>query len=619
MYKKILLLSIFFVSLCTLAFSQPDRWQQHAEYSMYIDFDVTNHQFTGEQKIIYTNHSPDTLNKTFYHLYFNAFQPESMMDVRSRTISDPDRRVGSRINALQPNEIGYHKIDALKMNGKDVDYEVVGTILECNLPSPILPGQTVEFDMKFNSQVPVQIRRSGRDNAEGISYSMAQWYPKMAEYDYQGWHSNPYIGREFYGIWGNFDVKINIDKDYLIGGTGVLQNADEIGYGYTDEESLSKNANVKNGKVEWHFKGENIHDFMWAADPDYKHTKIMSNSGTELHFFYQENERTKENWENLRNAMVVALDFMNEKFGKYPYPVYSFVQGGDGGMEYPMATLITGERSFGSLVGVSIHEWMHSWYHMILGTNESLYAWMDEGFTSYGTRETMNYLQKQGVLGGNAVENPHVSALTGLMRFNSTGMEEPLSIHSDHFRTNRAYGVAAYTKGQVFLKQLEGIVGKDAFDRALLRYFNTWKYKHPNPNDFIRIFEKESGLELDWYKEYMVYTTKTADYGIDSVYSSGAGTSIELSRVGEMPLPIDVTIVMNDGTNEVYNIPLRIMRGDKSQNESQPIKVAEDWPWVYPQYTLDIDIPMSKIRSVHIDYNNSFADFDRSNNDYEVK
>jgi len=204
-----------FLILLTLALSQSslsaqvaDRWQQRVEYNMDIDFDATTHKFEGVQNLKYFNNSPDTLRKVFYHLYFNAFQPNSMMDVRSRSIRDPDGRVGDRIYYLTREEQGYHNIQSLAADGKACNFVMEGTILEVDLPKALAPGKSVELLMKFDSQVPVQIRRSGRDNSEGISYSMAQWYPKLCEYDYQGWHANPYIGREFHGVWGDFDVKI---------------------------------------------------------------------------------------------------------------------------------------------------------------------------------------------------------------------------------------------------------------------------------------------------------------------------------------------------------------------------------------------------------------------------
>ena len=598
-----ILIALFIISAVA---AQPDRWQQRAEYEMEIDVNAKKHQFNGKQRIKYYNNSPDELNRVFYHLYFNAFQPNSMMDVRSRTIEDPDSRVGNRISKLDKKEIGYHKIKSLKQDGREVQFEVVGTILEVNLATPIKPNSSTVFEMEFESQVPLQIRRSGRDNKEGIEFSMAQWYPKLAEYDYQGWHANPYIGREFHGVWGDFDVKISIDKDYVVAATGVLQNPNECGHGYEPEGMTLE---VPKGKKNtWHFRGENIHDFVWAADPDYKHVTAQVPDGPVLRFFYQENENTKE-WAKLPEYTIKAFQFLNEKYGEYPYPVYSVIQGGDGGMEYPMATLITGHRRLGSLVGVTVHEVLHSWFQMILGTNESLYAWMDEGFTSYASNETMAHLfDREG--------NVHSGSYQGYVYLAKSGKEEPMTTHADHFKTNFAYGSAAYTKGAVFLGQLKYIIGEEAFDKGMLSYFETWKFKHPNPNDFIRIMEKESGLELDWYKEHWVFTTNTIDYGIKSVEKNGGKTDVVLERIGTMPMPIDLEVEYEDGSKEIFYMPLRIMRGEKPNDSEHKRTVAEDWPWTHPTYTLTIPEKVSKIKTITIDPAEGMADIDRKNNVY---
>lgn len=580
---------------------------------MDIDFDVKTHRFTGTQKLTYFNNSPDELNKVFYHLYFNAFQPNSMMDVRSRTISDPDRRVRDRISKLNEDEMGYQRITSLKQNGEEVEFEVVGTILEVTLNEPIAPKSSVVFEMVFNAQVPVQIRRSGRNNAEGIDYSMAQWYPKMCEYDYQGWHPNPYVGREFYGIWGDFDVKIAIDKSYVLAATGYLQNPEAIGMGY--EKEGMEITPVAGEKNEWHFKAYTVHDFLWAADPDYTHTTLTREDGNVLHFFYQENERTKDNWEMLPKIMDRAFDFIEENYGQYPYKKYSFIQGGDGGMEYPMGTLITGERRLGSLVGVSVHELMHSWYQMLMGTNEALYAWMDEGFTSYASVETMNFLRKEGLIRGDYQENEHAETIQGWARFTQTGFEEPLSTHADHFTTNRAYGAGSYTKGSVFLSQLDYILGEEVLSESLLRYYDTWKFKHPNANDFVRVVEKVSGLELDWYKEYMVNTTHTVDYAVKAVEADGNQARVMLEKIGYFPMPLDVEVTMKDGSTKMYNIPLRVMRGHKNLGDNMTL--LEDWPWTHPEYEFTIDASASEIQSVVIDPNIGMADVDRENNVFE--
>lgn len=168
------------------------------------------------------------------------------MDVRSRTIADPDSRVGDRISKLSENEQGFLRINSLTQDGETLAYEEVGTILEVALAAPLLPGEETTFTMEFTGQVPVQVRRSGRNSSEGVALSMTQWYPKIAEYDFEGWHADPYLGREFHGVWGDFDVKITIDKSYILGATGNLQNPQEIGYGYEKEGTKVNRPGGKN-------------------------------------------------------------------------------------------------------------------------------------------------------------------------------------------------------------------------------------------------------------------------------------------------------------------------------------------------------------------------------------
>ncbi|MEM6320447.1 MAG: M1 family metallopeptidase [Bacteroidota bacterium] len=604
---------VLFLTVTILLTAQADRWQQRALYQMDIQMDVETHKLQGTQRLVYFNNSPDELNRVFYHLYFNAFQPGSMMDVRNQTLPDADPRVGMRISKLKTNEYGYQRIKSLKVNGQAVQYKTVGTILEVTLNEPILANNSAIFDMEFEAQVPVQIRRTGRDNKEGIAYSMAQWYPKMAEYDYQGWHANPYIGREFHGIWGDFDVKITIDKDYLVGGSGYLQNPNEIGHGYEDD-GVKVKQNRKQKTHTWHFIAPNVHDFMWAADPDYTHTRLQAENGPMMHFFYQENKATKDNWEALPKIMDKAFTFINENYGKYPYKQYTFIQGGDGGMEYPMATLITGERNLGSLVGVSVHELMHSWYQMVLGTNESLYPWMDEGFTSFASSEVMNHLRAIKSLPGKVADFPQQGSYGGYFALANSGREEPMTTHADHYTTNFAYGRAAYSKGATFLSQLRYVIGEENVAKGLLTYFDTWKFKHPNVNDFIRIMEKQSGIELDWYKEYFVHTTQQIDYGITGVNEKDGKTTVILNKVGGMPMPLDVVVKYADGSMETFYIPLRIMRGEKPAKEGEKRTVVRDWPWTHPYYQFEVPTAKANILSIEIDPSKLMADVNRENN-----
>ncbi|MGH1337955.1 MAG: M1 family metallopeptidase [Aureispira sp.] len=632
------LVVLLLCGIFTQAIAQSDRWQQRVSYEMDIVVDAAAHQFEGKQKLTYYNNSPDDLDRVFYHLYFNAFQPNSMMDVRSRTIQDADSRVGGRILDLKKDEIGYHKIKALRQNGADVKFEIVGTILEVQLNEPIKAGTSAVFEMEFNSQVPLQVRRSGWNSEEGIELSMTQWYPKMAEYDYQGWHANPYVGREFYGVWGDYMVNITIDKDYTLGGTGILQNPNEIGHGYEDVGQRVDNSNKKT--LTWKFVAKNVHDFAWAGDPDYIHDIKEVENGLVLHFIYQDDEDYKDVWKKAQDKAVQAFRFIQKQYGDYPYAQYTIIQGGDGGMEYPMATLVKGRRNYGSLVGVIIHEAMHTWYQMLLGSNESLYAWMDEGFTSYASNVVRAHLfNSRGTF-------PHDGSYKGYEYLAKSGAEEPMSTHADHFNTNFAYGQAAYSKGAVFLGQLQYIIGETTFDKGMLSYYNEWRFKHPNPNDFIRVMEKESGLELDWYKEYWVHTTNKVDYAIADVVkgnkssadttvvkakdkqyfiASGKverkGTSIYLERKGKMPMPLDVVVTYKQGKLtqiKTFNIPLEIMRGskpDEMKNGNQT--VMPDWKWTHPVYELNIPIKYADIEKIEIDPSLRLADIDRENNTWE--
>lgn len=604
MFKQLLFISIALASIISNAQrNNTSYWQQHVEYTMSVDFDVDNYQYDGEQELVYTNNSPDTLTRVFYHLYFNAFQPGSEMDVRSRTIKDPDSRVGDRISKLKEDEIGFMKVKDLLQDGEKVNYKISGTILEVKLANSILPGESTTFDMEFKGQVPVQIRRSGRNNAEGVALSMTQWYPKLAEYDFEGWHADPYIAREFHGVWGNFDVKIKIDKDYVLGGSGYLQNPNEIGYGYQEEGVKVK----RRGKTAtWHFIAPNVHDFTWAADPDYIHDKRVAEDGTILHFLYKDNKEIKDNWEKLQPVTEELLMFYNENIGDYPYEQYSVIQGGDGGMEYAMCTLITGERKFGSLVGVTAHEMAHAWFQHILATDEAQHEWMDEGFTTY-----ISSLAEDKVLEQNA-DNPFQRTYAGYVSLANSGYEQAQTTHADRYQYNQAYGISAYSKGAVFLAQLGYLIGSDNLAETLNRYFDDWKFKHPSPNDFIRVAEKVSGAELSWYLNDWTRTTNTVDYGIKSVQNDVTQntTVITLERIGLTPMPVEVEVTYEDGSSQLIYIPLRIMRWEKPN-----VEVAEeDWPWAYPTYKLELPVTNFAITKIEIDPSQRMADVDRSNN-----
>ena len=607
-------MAIISMSTSLWAQNNTNYWQQHVDYTMKVDMDVENFQYTGKQTLVYTNNSPDVLNRVYYHLFFNAFQPGSEMDIRLQNIADPDGRMfvdgKSRIASLTPEEIGFLKVTSLTQDGAATSFVEEGTVLVVELANPIQPGAKTTFEMDFNGQVPVQIRRSGRNNAEGVALSMSQWYPKLAEYDFEGWHADPYIAREFHGVWGDFDVTLTIDKKYVVGGTGYLQNPQEIGHGY--EAPGTKVKKQKGKTLTWHFKAPMVHDFMWAADPDYLHDTLKVKDGPVLHFLYKNNPEILENWKKLQPKTAEMMEFFSKNVGTYPYDQYSVIQGGDGGMEYAMSTLITGERSFGSLVGVTAHEMAHSWFQHILASNESKHEWMDEGFTSFISGLFMNEYM------GEKKDNPFEGAYKGYYRLATSGKEQPQTTHSDRYDLNFAYGVTAYSKGEIFLAQLGYVIGQEKLMEALRKYYDDFKFKHPTPNDIKRSAEKISGIELDWYLTDWTQTTNTIDYAIKAVSEMDGKTKVTLERIGLMPMPQDILVVYEDGSQETFYAPLRMMRGEKENPyPSLERTVLPDWPWAYPTYDFTIDKPVGEVKAIVLDPSQLMADINRENNVFQ--
>jgi hypothetical protein len=623
--RKLILLSIITLSFGSVYAQSATYWQQHVDYKMDVTMDVKNYQYKGKQELVYTNNSSDTLRKVYYHLFNNAFQPGSEMDARLHSIKDPDGRMVnkvkvdgkevkvSRIESLKPNEIGYLKITNFKQDGVDAVAKTVGTILIVDLVKPILPNSKTTFTLDFDGQVPVQIRRSGRNNSEGVELSMAQWYPKMAEFDFEGWHADPYIAREFHGVWGNFDVNITIDKDYTIGGSGYLQNQNEIGHGYEDA-GVNVNYPKKLKTLTWHFVAPMVHDFTWAADKNYIHNVVKGPNDVAIHFLYKNYPKTVENWKKLQPMMVNVMDFYNKNIGDYPYKQYSFIQGGDGGMEYAMCTLMLGNGTLEGIYGTATHELGHSWFQHILASNESKHPWMDEGFTTYIEDLAINELS------GKKVENPFKGNYNAYYKLVESGKEQAQTTHGDRYDENRPYSISSYVKGSIFLSQLGYVIGQDNLAKTVKRYYQDFKFKHPTPNDIKRTAERVSGANLDWYLVDWAETANTIDYGIKEVKENGESTTVSLERIGRMPMPIDLTVEYVDGTTESFYVPLRMMSFEKENpNPSVRRTVLNDWTWAASDYDFTIAKAKSTIKKITIDPSGLMADVKQANNVYEMK
>ena len=590
----------------SVGFVQAQYWQQAVDYTMEVELDTETAQYKGNQKLIYTNNSPETLHKVFYHLYFNAFQPGSEMAIRLKNSADKNRRFKVSIDSLSQEQQGFLKVSNLKQDGLTVETVNSETILEVKLNQPLLPGESTALELNFEGQVPDVIRRAGKNSAEGVAFSMAQWYPKMAEYDIEGWNTDPYTGREFHGVWGDFDVKITLNKDYTVAASGYLQNAEDIGKGYSDR----KKSKSKKGKITWHFVAPQVHDFTWAADADYIHDTYPGPNGVALHFFYKNDPEIIENWKKLQADTAKMMAYYNTKIGPYPYDQYSVVQGGDGGMEYAMLTLITGGRSYGSLFGVTAHELAHSWFQHILATNETKHEWMDEGFTSFISALASNEILEQNK------EFPLEGSYRGYFNLVNSGFEMPQSTNANRYKHNLAYESTAYSKGAVFLGQLGYVVGKENLFKILQAYYKKWQFKHPQPNDLRRIAERVSGLQLQWYLTDWTQTTNTINYAITGLENKGDGSVIHLERKELMPMPQEVLVVYKNGEAELHYIPISLMRGEKENNYSIEWIVQKDWTWANPKYDLVLTRPKENIETIILDPSGLMADIDKNDNFY---
>ena len=592
---------LFFALVFTLSINGQNSWQQNANYKIYIDVDVKKNTFKGSQEVLYTNNSPDTLNKVFFHLYFNAFRPESDMAERLNNGDDNNRRFDVNIKDLEPHEYGQLKVNNLKQDGLNIDSFVSDTILEVTLTNPILPGESSLFTMNFNGQIPITIRRAGRDSPMGVKYSMAQWYPKISEYDYEGWNTAPYTGREFHGVWGDFDVTIKIDKDFIVAASGYIQETDpnnnKLGY-------------LSGKKRVWNFKAPKVHDFTWAADSEYIHDIYPGPNGVKLNFYYKNDPKIIANWKTLQPVTAELMDFFNNYIGEYPYKQYSVVQGGDGGMEYSMLTLLNYGEELIPLISVTSHELAHAWFQGVLATNEMNHAWMDEGSASY-----FGELAESHVFNIDFhpifTERPYQDYIS----LATSGQEMPLATNANRFKFNRAYEDAAYDKGFVFLSQLNYIIGEKAFEKTIKNYFDKYKFTHPLPNDLRRVAEQSSGILLNWYLTDWTQTTNQIDYAIKNVESRKKKSVITLERIGLMPMPLEILVRYKDGNEEFYYIPISLMRGEKSKPEYADKWIQlEDWSWAYKKYEFEIKSKMESIKSIDINPTGLLADIDTSNN-----
>lgn len=581
---KILLLSLSLFSFI-ISFAQNGYWQQSVMYNIQATLNDTEAKLSGNEQITYTNNSPDAIKEIYFHLYWNAFSKGShafeKMDIDPKT--------------LKPSDFGSITIADVQVNGSPIEMKVFESIGQIKLKEPLQPGENLEISMNFNSIIPKTLNRCGKNNTAGTDFTFTQWYPKVCRYDKQGWHTDPYLGREFAGTFGTFDVNISCDASFTVAGTGTPKNKEYTNDGWKSTDGSSS----QSGLVNWEFHADNVHDFAWAADKDWSYQK-KTIDGIDFQFFY--GDYNTDEWDNLIGNWATAYAICKEEFGVYPYPQFSFIQGGEGYMEYPMCTMLEESRS--DFFNTACHEFMHNYFYGIYGSDENLHHWMDEGITCYAEARISN-IYKQEIF-------PARDAYSSYSWMRMITTEEPVATAANHFMEDYAYYNAAYYKGQLFPEMIRYIIGDQRMKEGFSKYYELWKFKHPEPNDFVKVFEDVSDMELTWFQNYWLNTTHTIDLTIGEIVKRSGGIELTMERVG-VPVPVELEILLKNGTKRNFYIPLDLTNNIK-KDFNNPTELLPTWSSASNSLEVFIPIKYKEIESITIDPNQILPDVNEEGN-----
>jgi hypothetical protein len=499
---------LFIVCLFTIrtSFSQDTTyWQQEVHYNIDVTLNDQKHTLKGLLNLEYINHSPDTLNFIWFHIWPNAY--------RNQTTALAKQLAGGKSASKKDN--GF--IDSLNfsVNNQPVTTEAHPQyidVVKLILPQALLPGQKINISTPFFVDLPGYYSRSGHAAQQ---YMVCQWYPKPAVYDRKGWHEMPYLDQgEFYSEFGSFKVNITLPSSYVVGATGKLQTKSEL-----DEYKRIGAANYRNPEKPLQYRstdpgkpktleyfGENIHDFAWFADEDfiiqYDTLRLSSDSVIDVFSYYQSNGNKE--WRNSIGFIEDAVRKYSDWIGEYPYPTVAAVEGpknqSSGGMEYPMITLITSpDATKESLDAVIAHEVGHNWFYGIIASNEREFPWMDEGLnTYYQFRYEADKYRTNSIFGSSIPDEvKKLSSNEFLSRvynaLNTLPAAKPVATSSTGFQNKDEYGIVVYIKTAIWMFIMESSVGREALDKGIQTYFNEWKFKHPYPEDLQSSLEKGTG------------------------------------------------------------------------------------------------------------------------------
>ena len=552
----------------------PQYWQQRIDYTINATLDAQTKRLTATMRATYHNNSPDPLTFMWIQLEQNLFKPDSI-GTRTRTGGGPMR-------AMEEDFDGGYDIPSIRAGGQDLKFTIYDTLCRVELPRPIQPGETFTFDLAFAFDMPPYLRRMGAEDVQqGRIFEYAQWFPHLCNYDdVHGWNTLPYAGSgEFYTNFGNYEVNITVPRTYLVAGSGVLQNPEEV-LTKTQRDRLAQAMNSRetvmirtaeevgdpasrpsgNGPLTWRFRGENIRTFAWAASDafiwDACGVVIKDLDGNDKTILCQslypnEADAWKPDVEDGGSTQYVAhsVEFYSDFLYPYPYPIMTNVNGPEGGMEYPMIIFCGGRTGRGPL-GVTDHEVGHTWFPMIVNTDERRYAWMDEGFTTFINMHSLAAFRGEDINPGRARQQTMQLA---------RGRSQPIDVFPDR-NLPGLLGRLQYRKTAMGLHLLrEAVLGPERFDYAFREYVRRWAFKSPQPADFYRTMEDAAGADLAWFFRQWFIEDGTLDQAVEVVINEAtqatedeeakpASATITVRSLGQQVMPAEVVLQFDDGS-----------------------------------------------------------------------
>ena len=595
----------------------PNYWQQQVDYKIDATLDSEARRVSATARITYTNNSPDPLDVLWLHLEQNLYKPDS---VGARTKPD-----GARFDFKPFDEAGY-QITSVTHDGEDIPLHVYDVLGRIDPPEPIAPdGGTFVFEIAWSFVIP----RDGTDRMgwekleQGTVYELAQWFPAACVYDdVHGWNTTPFLGEgEFYTNYGSFDVRITVPRDHLVGATGVLQNAgevlsaDQIARLETarnseetvvirgaDEVGESDSRPAGEGPLTWHFTAHDARTFAWASSAAFiwdaagiseRGTTPIERGGaaseippgTLVQSLYP--KEALPAWSHSTEMLRFAIEGYSKRWFAYPYPVATNISGRASGMEYPMLIFCRQRKNEKRLYGLIAHEIGHTWFPMIVNTDERRHAWMDEGFNSfiniYSERERYPDTHKQA------------GRTTGVTRVMAAGALEPIETMPDRMRVG-SLGMLGYRKPAVGLYLLrEQILGPERFDAAFRRYIRAWSFKSPQPADFFRGMESGAGVDLAWFWRGWFLSGAALDQAVADVDQDGTMVRVTIENRGRLVMPVVYRVGYSNGSSETRRLPVEVWTRSDSWTDA----------W---------DVGDLRVVRVTLDPDKVFPDINRKNN-----